>query len=673
LVVTATATEERLEETAAAVAVLDEDDLAAAAGVTLDEALRQVPGFTLFRRTSSRTANPTIHGASLRGVGGSGAGRALVLADGVPLHDPFGGWVAWGRVPRAAVERVEVLRGGASDLYGSAALAGVVHLLRREPEAGALVAELSAGTQETAFGSLWAAHRGERGGMSAAGEALTTEGHVPLAAAARGPVDTPAGGAHGTLEAAIERAPAGDGGPRLSLRGGVFDEERDNGTARQDNATAVRHAAAGAEWTTGRGSVSLRAWGADHDFTQSFTAVADDRASERLVREQRVPADDLGASARWIGSLGRRHTLVAGVEAGRSRGISHERVFLGGPGDRTIDTAAGGSQREEAVFVEDLVALAPRLSLAAGVRYDRWRNRAAAGGGARRDSTLSPRLALRWQPRPAWGLTAAAYRSFRAPTLNELYRGFRVGDVVTEPNAELTAERLTGAEAGAVWTPGAAGRLRLRGTLFALRLDDPVANVTVETMPEVIVRQRRNLGRTRSRGAELDAESRLGRRWHLAAGYLYTDAEVVRFPDDPALEGHRVPQVPEHQGSVGLRWQGVRAGGALQARWSGDQFDDDRSRFPLGGFVLVDLRAAWRLSPSVELTATAENLLDEDVTVGRTPLPTVGPPRALRLGLRWRRPHGSPHNRYRRFPTSSASSSFDIWLRPSTPSSRASS
>lgn len=639
IVVTATATEERLEDTAAAVAVLDEDDLAATASLTLDEALRQVPGFTLFRRTSSRTANPTIQGASLRGVGGSGAGRALVLADGVPLNDPFGGWIAWGRVPRAAVERVEVLRGGASDLYGSSALAGVVHLLRRDAAPGALVADLSAGSQETAFGSLWASNRGRRWGVSAAAEALTSEGHVPVAAAERGPVDAPAGGTHGTIELNVERSPAGERGPRLFVRGGVFDEERENGTVLQENATVIRHAGAGVDWTTAAGSVALRAWGADHDFSQTFSAVADDRASERLVRRQRVPADDLGASARWIGSLGRRHTLVAGVEAGRARGVSDERIFLGGPGDRTIDTAAGGRQREEAVFLEDLVALSPRLSLAAGARYDRWRNRAEGGGGGeRRASALSPRLSLRWQPRPAWGLTAAAYRSFRAPTLNELYRGFRVGDVVTQPNDELAAERLTGAEAGVVWTPAfAAGGLRLRGSVFSMRLDDPIANVTVETTTDLILRQRRNLGRTRSRGAELDAEARLGRRWHLSAGYLYSDAEVVRFPADPQLEGLRVPQVPEHQGSAGLRWQGRRAGGALQARWSGRQFDDDRNRFPLDAFLLLDLRAAWRLTPTVELSAAAENLLDEDVTVGRTPILTLGPPRALRLGLRWRR------------------------------------
>ncbi|HLE83008.1 MAG TPA: Plug domain-containing protein, partial [Thermoanaerobaculia bacterium] len=157
IVVTASGTEEPLGETAAAVTVLDAEELAASPAATLDEALRQVPGFTLFRRSGSRTSNPTTHGASLRGIGGSGAGRVLVLADGVPIDDPFGGWVPWGLVPTAALKRVEVLSGGASDLYGSSALAGVVQLLRREPAAGERVADLSAGGQGTVATSAWAA------------------------------------------------------------------------------------------------------------------------------------------------------------------------------------------------------------------------------------------------------------------------------------------------------------------------------------------------------------------------------------------------------------------------------------------------------------------------------------------------------------------------------------
>jgi outer membrane cobalamin receptor len=87
---------------------LDAADLERSAALTLDDALRQVPGFSLFRRSGSLASHPTTHGVSLRGLGGSGASRALVLLDGVPLNDPFGGWVSWGLAPLLGIDRLAV-------------------------------------------------------------------------------------------------------------------------------------------------------------------------------------------------------------------------------------------------------------------------------------------------------------------------------------------------------------------------------------------------------------------------------------------------------------------------------------------------------------------------------------------------------------------------------------
>ena len=96
--------------------------------LTTDDKLRQVPGFTLLRRSGSQTANPTSQGVSLRGLGASGASRALVLVDGVPINDPFGGWIYWARVPQASLSEVQIVPGGVSALYGNDALGGVVNL-----------------------------------------------------------------------------------------------------------------------------------------------------------------------------------------------------------------------------------------------------------------------------------------------------------------------------------------------------------------------------------------------------------------------------------------------------------------------------------------------------------------------------------------------------------------
>ncbi|MDQ6788647.1 MAG: Plug and carboxypeptidase regulatory-like domain-containing protein, partial [Acidobacteriota bacterium] len=122
VIVSITRTASRLSETPASVVVLNREIINQTAAQTVDDALRQVAGFSLFRRSSSRTTNPTTQGANLRGVSGSGASRASVLLDGVSLNDAFGGWTYWSRVPKIAVESAEILRGGASAFYGDAAL-----------------------------------------------------------------------------------------------------------------------------------------------------------------------------------------------------------------------------------------------------------------------------------------------------------------------------------------------------------------------------------------------------------------------------------------------------------------------------------------------------------------------------------------------------------------------
>src|SRR4029079_9111713 len=196
ITVTATRTKTRLADTPASVVVLDRNTVLDAA--TADDALRQVPGFALFRRTGSRTANPTSQGVSLRGVGASGASRALVLDDGIPLNDAFGGWVYWGRVPRAALDRVEVLRGGASDLYGSAAMGGVVQFV---PRGDRVAGDAYARSQRTGTVSLFAAHPlgGWRGSVAA--DVLRTDGYVLVDRDQRGAVDVDANARHAPLHA----------------------------------------------------------------------------------------------------------------------------------------------------------------------------------------------------------------------------------------------------------------------------------------------------------------------------------------------------------------------------------------------------------------------------------------------------------------------------------------
>jgi iron complex outermembrane recepter protein len=648
--VTAARVERRIDELPASVTVLDSRDVRQAGAQTVDDLLRQVPGFSIFRRSSSVVANPTTQGVSLRGAGATGASRTLVLSDGVPLNDAFGGWVYWDRVPRAALDQIEVVRGGNSDLYGSDALSGVISLNTRRAGGGRVNAEASYGTLGTADVSFFAGERFGNWAASVAGEAYRTDGYFVIAPEIRGLADEEAASEHRALTLRVERhfGSGGAGENLIYARGALFDEDRKNGTRLQRNDTATESLAVGTRFRTNDGS----AWQAvvyanQQRFHQNFTAVAANRNSETLTREQAVPSRDLGLSLNWSRPFAERHLIVAGADARGVRGTSDEIIFTAGRA--TSFVSAGGRQRRVGFFAQDLWTITPRWQLTASVRYDNWRDSSAASvtrtlaTGAvqprffapRSDDAISPRLALLFRANEKVSLRAAAYRAFRAPTLNELYRAFRVGDTLTLANENLGPERLAGGEAGADFTP--LGRLTLRTTAYWTEIDNPVTNFTLSVTPTLITRERRNLGRVRSRGVEFEADYRVDSFWHLSAGYLFADATVREAPQDARLVGLRVPQVPRHQFTLQTSYANPKyLTAAIQFRASGRQFDDDQNRLPLNSFSVLDATMSRRLNRWLEVFFAAQNVLDERYAVGRTPIETLGAPRLFRGGLRIR-------------------------------------
>jgi outer membrane receptor protein involved in Fe transport len=647
--VTAARTETRLAETAASVVVLGDEELESTSALTVDDVLRQVPGFQLFRRTSGRVANPTAQGVSLRGVGASGASRAVVLYDGVTLNDPFGGWVYWGRIPREALSRVEVLRGAASSLYGSGAFGGVVQFIprRANDDDTQLRLETSYGSQNTPDASFYASTMRGRWGLSLSAQTFSTGGYVLVDRRERGRVDTPAASRDADGELYIGRKFAG--GLVVFARPSSYGESRRNGTPLQFNRTHIRQLVAGLSWDTPRAGVfDLRAQASTQVFDQSFTSVASDRASETLTRLQRVPAQAAGLSFQWSRGFGARHSVVSGFEATEVRGASDEIVYVANRPSSLV--GAGGRARTAGFFARDAVRVTPRLVLTPGARIDRWRNydarqttqaltRAGASSVvqfAERDETaFSPQLSAVFKLSDAVSLNATFARAFRAPTLNELYRSFRVGNVVTLADETLRAERLTSGEAGLFFSSH--GGLTARADVFWMDVTRPVANVTLSVTPSLITRRRENLGRTRSRGFEAEMEKRLGTHWSASVGYLFADARVTRFPADHSLEGLRIPQVARQQLNFQLRYTNpARLTFGLQGRAAGPQFDDDQNALRLGGYFTLDALVARRLARRVEAFAAAENLTNQRYAVGRTPVLTVGPPLFVRVGLRLR-------------------------------------
>jgi outer membrane receptor protein involved in Fe transport len=649
VVVTPSRIEERVGETPASVTVIGGEALRNAPQQTVDDILRQVPSFSLFRRSSSLVTHPTAQGVSLRGIGPSGASRALVLQDGVPINDAFGGWVQWSRLPLLGIEQIEVMRGGGSALWGNGALGGVIHVIPRRPTERSVTFDASVGTFDTTRFDLLATEVVGPVRVSVEGLKFDTKGYTLVKDSRRGAIDQPADLHGGVGTGRVELVLSPD--LTLFATGGYFAEERNNGTPLQVNDTELMHLFTGGTLRTADGSVwKLTVWTQGETFDSTFSTQANDRNSETLALRQRSPSETAGGTLQWNRAFG-EHGLLAGVDTHWVAGETNENVFAA-TGARLRQRTAGGEQAFLGVFVQDAWAVTRWLELTGALRGDWWRSYAGlreespppAGLPARQDFRAvdylipSPKLAALVHAMPATDVFASVYQGFRVPTLNEQYRPFRVRNDVTVANESLKPERLTGGEAGVSqrW-----GVVDARVTGFWNEVQDQILNVTLGTnLPDcpagTTCRQRRNVDLTRIRGVETEIEVRPVPRWRVTAGHVYLDAHVVESAG-AGLDGKRLAQVPDHVVTLGVHWEDPAwFAASVLVRRVGRQFEDDLNTLPMGAFTTVDLRVARRIGRQSQVYFAVENLFDETYTIARTSegVVSIGTPRMLHGGVR---------------------------------------
>ncbi|HEX8533402.1 MAG TPA: TonB-dependent receptor [Allosphingosinicella sp.] len=659
IVVTGRGLEAGLGEEVYDTVVVGRERLTGSASGRLDEILKEVPGFQLFRRSDARSANPTSQGATLRALGGNASSRALLILDGVPQTDPFGGWVSWPAYDPQRLGQVRVVRGGGSGVYGPGALAGTIELI------SALPSDLLGLTASAAYGSRdgidlhggFGARLGS-GFLSLSASYGRGDGFVPVVSEQRGPADRPSPYEQASVSLRAV-APLSES-VELQANGLWFSDDRERGTAFSAISTegadaSLRLVGSGAWRWSALGYVQTR------QFYNSFAAVNAARtAASRTSEQYNVPSTGIGARFEVRPPLGAGTEVRIGADWRDTEGVTRERFsFVGDVGTRR--RIAGGRTRTLGAFAE-AAWKSGALTLTGGGRVDRWRiadgfleERLFATGGLLTDTRFGNRSG--WEPTGRAGLAyraadavtfrTAAYLGWRLPTLNELYRPFRVGADATAANAALDPERLRGIEAGA--DIRADENARIGVTLFANRLTDSIANVTLGRGPGTFpgvgfvaaggeYRQRQNLDAIEVRGVELDARYGFG-PWSLSAGYSFADAEVRASGAAAPLDGLRPAQTPRHTASGTIAWAGTSgARASLSARYTGGQFEDDSNEQRLPGALTFDASAALPITQTLALEARAENLSDERIVAGITAAGIIerASPRTLWIGLRYR-------------------------------------
>jgi vitamin B12 transporter len=617
----------------------------------LDDALKQVPGVSLFRRSGSDSANPTIQGLSLRGFAPSGAGRALVTLDGAPQNDPFGGWVIWSSLPPEGLAGAEIVRGAGSGAYGAGALTGVVALREAAASGGLSAMDLSVAQRGGVRG---AAAFGTKGLLiTAAGE--SSDGFTPVRGG-RGAADTPTTLDAGSISARVQAEIAG---VATALRLGAYEEQRGAGLVGANSTASGGSAALTLAHIEGGGGWRLQAWARTSDLKNTSVAVAAGRTTTTPANDQYgTPANGYGVNGALQGHAGDLAWEV-GADARLTEGKAEERFrYMAGAFTRGRET--GGQTAVGGVYVETALDRGSLL-LTGGARVDGWsqsgairRERDLATGNLLLDqpssdksgTTPSARFGARWRFSDDLYLRGAAYSGFRPPTLNELHRPFRVGNDVTEANPELKPETLYGVEGGI----GGDGTIRWSATVYANRLDDPITNVTIGVGPATFpvaglipaggtLRQRQNAGRIDALGLEGEAARDFG-PVSLAAAVSAVRAKVNGGASAAQLTGRRPAQTPELTVTGGAIWRASdRLTLSSDLRFESARYEDDLNTRTLAAGVSVDARAAWTLGEGREVYVAVENLFDGRVETGETGdgIESFAAPQTFRIGVSIRR------------------------------------
>jgi len=654
IVVTGHGLDEASDNKLAGDLALDRAAIERSASRRMEDVLRDVAGLTSFRRSDSRSAHPTSQGLTLRGLGGNAASRVLVTLDGVPQADPFGGWIGFTAFDPHAIERIRVIRGG-SGVAGPGALAGRVDVDSRTAEAAEPIElALAAGTRRSLDARLFAGERWSGGFAILSGSFASGDGFAPVADDDRGPADRRSPFRQGSGRARLVQSVGSETEAQLNLS--TFADRRERGTAFSDNRqrgidASVRLVGHGAtRW-------SALAYFQDRRFDSQFASLDPDRTSATLVLDQRVPARGWGARLEAAPKSGRFEMRI-GADWRRMSGRTLEdfRFIAGSP---TRQREAGGKNGTTGLFgAAHWTDGAWRAE--AETRLDRWTIyegrlvEAELDGALLTDSRFDRRTG--WEPsgRIALGrelsssiqLRAAAYRQWRLPTLNELYRPFRVGADATAANPALDPERLNGIEAGIEWQPEP--HSRLSATLFANRLDGAIANVTLGEGPGIFpgvgfvaaggtFRQRLNVAAIVSRGVELDASYERGpRRGSLS--YALTDARLHADGAAAPLDGRRPAQTARHSAAASIDWHRNAAALGLSAHFGSRQYDDDANERRLPAALTLDTRARLQIARDTSVEFRVENLLDRQVitSVAGDGTRERALPRTLWIGLRLR-------------------------------------
>ncbi len=656
VVVAATRSERSLTEIPVSASVIDSTTVESTPAQSLDDVLRHVPGVNLPVQTGIE-AHPTADNVSMRGLGGI---HALVLVDGVPLNDPFFGYVQWGSVPLEWIERVEIVRGGGSPLWGNLAMGGVINVVTRTPEEDQAIVSAGGGSFGTYRSSLFGTYGltgNNRLGVMA--EVNGTDGFMAVPYYARRPFDTTTSFTARNFELRDRWHAADD--LLIDLRFNYHKNDQELGTLLNSNRQAISSYVASIDKNFDHAaSLAGTVFYSRSTFVTNNATIDDptlplSAQSEHIDNIHTTPFRNLGASLVWSQNWqGLARSLTAGVDFNDVKGSDRAAIF-DATGTTQVRTDIGrGRQLFAGAFAQLSVVPLERLELLASGRIqyfevlDGYDGNPGGGGNVPNQNItkFDPRISARYALSDVVALRGAYYQAFRAPTLDNLYRGFASNGGIYYPNSALKPETLNGGEVGVDLT---SQRMRAQVTYYRTTVRNLITTATLQSsqLPPGFFYGGRlvNAAAALVEGVEGEVSWRLHGGLSTTLGYTWAQSVYTSNPTDPLSVGQQLTDVPRNSASAALSYEDTRGWRiATDTRYvsatSWANAEHSNPGFPYQAAAdphfVVDVAASYPINRHFTIYLQVENLLDRHFIVNPGPYnpPEYGTPFQAFFGAR---------------------------------------
>lgn len=622
MVVTATRTERRLQDVPASVTVISAGDIEKSVAQSADELLQDLAGIDV-KHSMGALSIGTSNQVTMRGMGGLSEARTLLLIDGVAANEIYNGAVEWNQIPVEDIQRIEVVRGATSALYGSNAMGGVINIITKRPTE-AMTTTVKVGYGDLGTKSAGASLSGSSGrlGYYLSGHLQESDGYQPLPDDKLKATSIDKGQERSNFRGRLSYALSPTSSVSLTARRydaettgtydipdyTPFDQETTSFTADYENRLGGGRTFSATVYNKTEDSLYDGA-----DWRGGYTSVEKTSANEQ---------DNIGGTLQYTTPFfndgGADHVLTGGIDLRQGEFDRHDDYISG------RDILVSGTQRYAGLFLQDEVFLTEDLVLNAGGRYDYWKNYdgsnldtadspVATEYESKTHDSFSPKLGATYHVSPRTTLRGSVGKAFRAPSLYDLYRTYITTYSVYASNPDLDPEKVLSYEVGVEHriTPAAS----IAVTLYRSDAEDYIATITPDPENDPYYHEKANVGEVEIYGAETEFRYRITPAWSMAANFTYNRTTIQEYGPDPSLEGNFLPDTPTRKANLSVtysdpEWFTAKA----TARHIGQRYDNDSNSAEHDAYTLVDLHLSKEFGGHYRFALNVDDLFDETFT-----------------------------------------------------------